>query len=510
MDLLLEIISHQRHAMTEDQSKFVFKAAGGTIGRNQDNDWSIDDPERLISGQHASIQFAQNQFFILDNSTNGLFVNHEQQALGQFHHVITNGDIFLLGQYSIQATIISTQAKAVFSQSAHDAFNTCPVNEASIPLFPHELPQNSSQFIDPLSQLNDGLAPGRLLEKDILAEPDAINSVLDPIPSTQSYFDLPKAIPENWLKNDTDNMDTHTKIIHSNSSQNYAHSQSSHKETLLKSNSIVQQNNNMTKENIVGDFEDFKSDFNITDPDKDNFVSESEFITPKHNSTNLNRQEQQSILKKQNNECHDSAAVSSLINNQELIKILLENLGINSNDVSPEHLPELLKNIGLITKNSMSGIMKIMMSRAHLKNEFRMSMTTIQTKENNPLKFCINYEQLVHYMLVKPMSGYMDSEQAVIQSFDELQEHQVGVMAGMKSALSYMLEKLSPEKIIKKTNKTKSKTLTLNSKKSRYWDGFNELYNDIKNEDDAFTMMFGNEFCRAYERQIEDIRQARK
>ena len=131
----------------------------------------------------------------------------------------------------------------------------------------------------------------------------------------------------------------------------------------------------------------------------------------------------------------------------------------------------------------MSGIMQTMIARAHMKNEFRMSMTTIQTDENNPLKFCINYEQLVHYMLLNPTSksgsGYLSAEQAVKQSFFELQEHQLGVMAGMKSALLYMLEKLSPEKIAQQTDRVKSKTISLANKKSRYWEAYKNLHQDI-------------------------------
>ncbi|MCW8932456.1 MAG: type VI secretion system-associated FHA domain protein TagH [Gammaproteobacteria bacterium] len=532
MNLLLEIISHQRHSMTEEQSQFVFSTAGGTIGRNQDNDWLIDDPERLISGRHALIQFEHNQFIISDSSTNGLFVNNDQQALGERHHIVSNGDIFLLGQFSLQATLISTQSKAVFSSSicntnihnsqpsvnTHEISNSSLINhnsanDASVPLFPHELPINSSQLVDPLSQFNDGLIPGRLQEQDILAENDPINSILDPIPSTQSYFDLPNAIPENWLKKEPSHIETIQKTstvdqaqgIKSNDKEFHIPNKTHDDMKASKSNDLVTNN--------VGDFEDFKKDFSILSPDAElnanklavNESIESKLIQNKSSDTaesrieNLHKDELSSMSNcdNRNGNVHKDA-----MNN------LLLHLGIDPGQINDEELPELSKNIALITKNSMTGMMKTMVSRAHLKNEFRMSMTTIQTQENNPLKFCINYEQLVHYMLVKPMKGYLDSERAVKESFDELQEHQVGVMAGMKSSLKYMLDKLSPEKIVEYSNKNKS--LGLGSKKSRYWDAYAEIYNSINEEDDVFTTLFGNEFCKAYEQQIENIRQARK
>lgn len=515
MNLLLEIISHQRYMMTDVQSQFIFKASGGTIGRNQNNDWLIDDPERLISGQHASIYFENDQFVILDTSTNGLFVNKNQQALSDQSHIIINGDIFLLGQFSIQATLIATQSKAVFSTSNSHSFldkneqelqvlsghtaaianNSSVSNDSAVSLVSHELPQNINQSVDPLSHFNNTSIPGHFAGHDILSEFAAVDSVLDPIPSTQSYFDLPNAIPENWLHNQSEQQEIQTDIIGPNNQKNH--------------------------ENIVGSFEDFKKDFNVDSLNQeiidnkeaisDSAIESGDLISIDEKPENFHINGTKQTFNSTKSDSYITPESASLNKTQmDAINVLFETLGINPADIPPEQIPELLKNIALIAKNSMSGIMKSMISRAHLKNEFRLSMTTIKTQENNPLKFCINYEQLVHYMLLNPISGYLDAEQAVKESFEELQEHQLGVVAGMKSAFKTMLDKLSPEKIVHKVNQSKLISLPLSSKKSRYWDTFNDLYNDIEEEDDVFDTLFGNEFCKAYERQVENIRQAKK
>ncbi len=465
MDLLLEIISHQRHAMSEKQSQFVFKAAGGTIGRNSKNDWLIDDPERLISGQHVSVYFENNHFLIIDTSTNGLFINKDQYALGDKTHIIRNGDVFQLGQYSIQATLVATQSAAVFSSSA---------------------PQEINQHIDPLSHFTEVSTPGCVVGNDILSECDPINSVLDPISSTQSYFDLPNAIPENWL-------DKTTQITIEEKNEfppSVIPNKVEHEEEL----------------NHVGNFEDFKKDFENSNKQIKNSASVVKNIIEV--KTNIQARETHPHEQVQEKYTHlKSSSKHNPEQHSEAISTLLITMGLDPNDISAEQLPEVMENIAHIAKNSMSGLMKTMISRAHLKNEFRLSMTTIQSQENNPLKFCINYEQLVHYMLVNPLSGYLNSEQAIKESFVELQEHQLGVMAGMKSALNSLLEKFSPEKITDNANKLKS--LGLGSKKSRYWDAFTDLYVEIKEEDDVFTEFFSCEFSKAYERQIDDIRQAK-
>lgn len=535
MDLLLEIISHQRHTMTEPQSQFVFKAAGGTIGRSQKSDWLIDDPERLISGQHAAIHFETNQFIISDTSTNGLFVNHNQQPLAEQQHVVVNGDIFLLGQYSLQATLIATQSQAVFS-SSHTQSEPAAALSSALPLYSGEandLVHNLHQSVDPLSQFNDEPVAGRLAEQDILAQADPVNSILDPIPSTQAFFDLPDAIPENWLNN----------------KQAEKYSENSHKvnesiSDVIQENSLQNTAENLaintpepapepTVENAVGSFEDFQKDFqkelnsNAANEDPINPLSSPDTGDDKLSSPVVElaaRSLPKKSLPKESIPKDSKPEESTIRTHQPAVQFtqtaadtnsvnhLLKNLGINPADVSAEQLPALLENIAHITRHSMQGIMQTMMSRAHLKSEFRLSMTTIQTEENNPLKFCINYEQLLHYMLLNPKSGvgagYLDARQAVNDSFKEIQEHQIGVMAGMKAALKAMLKNLSPEKVIENAERFKSGSLALASKKSRYWDAYKHLYNDMNNEEEVFASAFGQEFCKAYESQIDQIRQA--
>lgn len=517
MELQLEIISHQRHTMPAEQSQFVFKAVGGTIGRSHKNDWLLDDPERIISGQHALIFFENNLFLITDTSTNGLFVNKSQFPLGDKNHIIANGDVFLLGEFSLQASLIATQSSAVFSSSQSTVLQqspfksalqlssqiSLPVNsqaeqstalDANVVIFPHEL----SQLVDPLETLVTTSHTDSFEAQNLLHETEKINSVLAPIPSIQSYFNLPDAIPENWIEKQSDllNID----IIDNESDLHCSK---------LKN---IQSNENVNNKKIVGSFDEFKEDYKYTEKNNKPLSKKEHDLSKKNNCDfhNGNKKSHQNV--KQDSKItpislntENSPNVDDVY--QDAINILLKTIGINPEDVSAKKLPEITKNIGLITKSSMAGIMKSMISRAHLKNEFRLSMTTIKSQENNPLKLCINYKQLIHYMLVEPMSGYLDPEQAIKESFSEIQEHQLGVMAGTKSSLSLMFKKLSPEKISSKSDKNRTRGLEIGSKKSRYWDAYTDLYNEI-NDDDVFNTFLSNEFSRAYERQIEDIRQA--
>ncbi|MEW8682384.1 MAG: FHA domain-containing protein, partial [Candidatus Thiodiazotropha endolucinida] len=61
----------------------TFDQQGGSIGRRDENDWILPDPERFISGRHAQIDFSDESFHITDLSSNGVFINRSAQPLGK-------------------------------------------------------------------------------------------------------------------------------------------------------------------------------------------------------------------------------------------------------------------------------------------------------------------------------------------------------------------------------------------------------------------------------------------
>ncbi len=79
MALKLTIIEDQRGPPGRGGS-IVFGVAGGGIGRAHDNDWVLPDPQRYLSAHHARVQFRDGTYFLIDTSTNGVFVNDAHGA----------------------------------------------------------------------------------------------------------------------------------------------------------------------------------------------------------------------------------------------------------------------------------------------------------------------------------------------------------------------------------------------------------------------------------------------
>ena len=98
MGLRLEIISQQRQSLGEIGVK-DFGQNGGTIGRSLSNDWALPDRNRFLSAKHAAIDYRSGSYYIIDTSTNGVFVNESERPVGRGNpQRLFDGDRIRIGE----------------------------------------------------------------------------------------------------------------------------------------------------------------------------------------------------------------------------------------------------------------------------------------------------------------------------------------------------------------------------------------------------------------------------
>jgi type VI secretion system protein len=89
-----------------NKSTRVFGVHGGRIGRAHDNDWVLPDPERYISGYHASIEYRSGQWLVVDTSSNGTYLNGDDYPLRDGGaRALKDGDHLRMGDYEIHVSI---------------------------------------------------------------------------------------------------------------------------------------------------------------------------------------------------------------------------------------------------------------------------------------------------------------------------------------------------------------------------------------------------------------------
>src|SRR5262245_19535590 len=107
MGLRLQIISRHRQGLGE-RATMEFGQSGGTIGRSLESDWVLPDGQRYLSSRHASIDYRSGSYYIVDTSTNGVYVNDGEQPVGRGNpQRLFTGDRVRIGEYEIQVEIIA-------------------------------------------------------------------------------------------------------------------------------------------------------------------------------------------------------------------------------------------------------------------------------------------------------------------------------------------------------------------------------------------------------------------
>ena len=102
MTLRLEVISDHKRLLGSD-CECSFGPDGGTIGRSLQSDWILPDSERYISGSHATIDYQAGAYYLADISSNGVYVNHDNEPLGQGNpRRLFNGDHLRMGNFEIR------------------------------------------------------------------------------------------------------------------------------------------------------------------------------------------------------------------------------------------------------------------------------------------------------------------------------------------------------------------------------------------------------------------------
>ena len=105
MALKLRVISDHYKALGKRSSR-LFGVTGGRIGRAQDNDWILPDPDRYVSSHHCKVDFRAGQWMLEDTSTNGVFINgSDTPASVDGAYTLQDGDRLRLGDYEMLVSI---------------------------------------------------------------------------------------------------------------------------------------------------------------------------------------------------------------------------------------------------------------------------------------------------------------------------------------------------------------------------------------------------------------------
>lgn len=165
-----------------------FDEQGGTMGRGEENNWVLDDPELYLSSLHCEFSFENGQYYLIDRSTNGTFYNNSVDPMGKGSRLpVNHNDRFIIGDYEFSISIQNQPANVGL---ANDPFSSVAENTASLPgdsLFGSDPSIDSfasSPFDNGPLSAGDPLFAGGASESDPLAALDKARGGAAPFPDS--------------------------------------------------------------------------------------------------------------------------------------------------------------------------------------------------------------------------------------------------------------------------------------------------------------------------------------
>ena len=105
MPLIIKLVSEHRELVGDDCVREYYED-GGTIGRSLQNDWILPDPDRYISGRHATIDYKGGMYYLADTSSNGVYMNDEVEPIGKGNpRRLFDGDRMRMGDFEFEVSI---------------------------------------------------------------------------------------------------------------------------------------------------------------------------------------------------------------------------------------------------------------------------------------------------------------------------------------------------------------------------------------------------------------------
>ncbi len=175
--------------------------------------------------------------------------------------------------------------------------------------------------------------------------------------------------------------------------------------------------------------------------------------------------------------------------------------------------PEVARQFGQILRVVVTGVLDVLQARQEVKGEFRIRPTVMQRRRNNPLKHSTDVEDALHNLLLKRGPGYLGPVEAFEDAFKDLRNHQLAMLAGVRVAFETMFSQFEPARLQKEfdrhTPKARRGALAALQAPAKpdYWEFYRDWVQRLSQDTDGtFRTLFGHEFAKAYEDQLDRLK----
>jgi len=425
-----------------------FSHNGGTIGRSLESDWVLPDGQRYLSSRHASIDFRSGSYYVVDTSTNGVYVNDGEQPVGRGNpQRLFTGDRIRLGEYEISVEITDEDStRETLMNDRHvdpvaKAQRVPPPDPTRADLVaPHEITAvgiemliNEDAEVAQIQRLNKANAAGLRLEDDFAKT-------------------NPQGAPQAKQKQPPKPIEQPLEMLLDAAPAAAAAPKRPEPPPVSAAARVAQR---------------------PAPPPTQAAPTAKATPAPQASAPSLDA--------------------------------FFRGAGLTAQRLDDKQAEQVLQRLGQIMREVVLGVSENLHLRAEQKNVLRVPTTTIQPQNNNPLKFSASVDEALTNLLFRESPEYLSAVEAVREAFGDIKQHQQHLLAGMRMAVTDYIGRLDPEEL--ETKVGRGHALLGAANKLKYWDLFKDLYQVVAQQQPGqFPHQFIEELARAYE--LEESRSA--
>ncbi|MEE4012151.1 type VI secretion system-associated FHA domain protein TagH [Roseibium sp. FZY0029] len=548
---------------TGGQLSYSCADRGFDIGRHEHLDWSLPDPQRVISGKHCEVRFEDGQFILYDCSTNGTFLNGSQTRMDKAH-VLRSGDRLMIGDYII---VVSLEAPSAFqsasaapaaSAASHpwDTPQNSPVSAGSAwptgpgpsagPASPYPMDNQGGPWASPVTGMEGRHAPpssnpgvgtpaddvwsrqghGWGTADPSLYDPNAhVSQREEARPAQADPLDHLAQQPFLQPSGSAGANPVFGAPAAEAQSPFPALSENPSQETGEPLFQMPDLQEDSLPQEVVAD----TGPSPASEPAASPFPEAPVWTTPVSDATQPEpapeplpeppapvkqaAQEEPVVVSPQEPEqaavapaaTADATLPGALAGNVDFIKAFAEGAGIPAAMLEGRDPEEFAREIGAILQGITGDLMSLLQARSQVKAMTRnTNRTLIMRSGNNALKFSPTPQMALQTMLAPGAeeNGYLPISKAMQAAFKDIQKHHVWTYAAMQKAAGRFEEKLSPRAIEAEGQVAKS---TFGNQKAKLWERIQERWSSLSGSyDDGVVGLFTQYFTEGYEELSRD------
>ncbi len=516
---------------------------GGTVGRTQDNAWTLTDEDSLLSRCHFEIVFEDGAYTLIDKSTNGSFLNDAREPLGRGNRApIQDGDTIRLGGYRIEVAIESVGAEPPplegstpdFLRGADEPIE--PVADVDSPVADNEQampgpPGSAAAFegveAQPLADSLFGAQAGSHSTPEpsppagLLSDTPPLMGGADhvsPAPKSEPAGEWPARVPSgSFPRRDTPVFDTPSaddKAIPPSpppADDGFA----LHVPVADQPASPADEPGPGASEGLIPDdwwVEEPLLDSPAAPPDAPDAQASgvspgpppiAQPVSRPGSGTTHAEAARESTTTGESHQPGGTAGDTDL----QLRRALRPALGTHADGLTTADLVQVVEELAAMAQVSIPKMMQALGSRTEFKDQLRLDQTMVRPRDNNPLKFCASAEEAQQHMLLNDHPGLLRGRQAMDEGFHELATHQSALVGALPAALRDTINHFSPAAVESAADNDGVGTFGLGKGKTRLWDTYRELYTKLAESDQgALERVFMKALAQYYERSLRAMK----